>query len=184
MLTEVVATLTAVFLGLVLLEFLFYRPFRRPSHRAKSLGSVKFSRDKLPERVDAVVIGAGQGGLSCASVLAQYGYRVVVFEQHEVIGGGAHTFAVDGKTRWRFDAGLHFTIPWHEQALQLAVGAAAPPVPVPKLGEASGVYERISLGGAAPLEVKDEKQLEGDLAARFPEHAAAVHSYFRLAESV
>ena len=107
---------------------------------------VKFSRDKLPERVDAVVIGAGQGGLSCASVLAQYGYRVVVFEQHEVIGGGAHTFAVDGKTRWRFDAGLHFTIPWHEQALQLAVGAAAPPVPVPKLGEASGVYERISLG--------------------------------------
>ena len=63
------------------------------------------------------------------------------------LGGGAHTFAVDGKTRWRFDAGLHFTIPWHEQALQLAVGAAAPPVPVPKLGEASGVYERISLGG-------------------------------------
>ena len=184
MLTELVATTAALWLGLVLLEFLFYRPFRRPSHRAKSLGSVKFSRDKLPERVDAVVIGAGQGGLSCASVLAQYGYRVVVFEQHEVIGGGAHTFAVDGKTRWRFDAGLHFTIPWHEQALQLAVGAAAPPVPVPKLGEASGVYERISLGGAAPLEVKDEKQLEGDLAARFPEHAAAIRSYFRLAESV
>ena len=30
----------------------------------------------------------------------------------------------------------------------------------------------------------NNKQLEGDLAARFPEHAAAVHSYFRLAESV
>ena len=49
MLTELVATTAALWLGLVLLEFLFYRPFRRPSHRAKSLGSVKFSRDKLPD---------------------------------------------------------------------------------------------------------------------------------------
>ena len=34
--TAVTATIAAVFLGLVLLQFLFYRPFRRPSHRAKS----------------------------------------------------------------------------------------------------------------------------------------------------
>ena len=57
-----------------------------------------------------------------------------------------------------------------------------------KAGKAiSGAFGSI-FGGKKPkpitLEVKDEKQLEGDLAARFPEHAAAVHSYFRLAESV
>ena len=101
---------------LVLYEVLSYKPSVMAKKRAKSLGHTAYSREKMPDGpIDAVIIGSGQGGLNCAAVLSQFGKRVVVFEQHEVTGGGAHCFAVDGRSRWMFDAGLHITIPWQEQ---------------------------------------------------------------------
>lgn len=42
---------------------------------------------------DVVVIGAGLGGLSCAALLAKYGYSVTVAEAHDRPGGAAHSFS-------------------------------------------------------------------------------------------
>ena len=89
--------------------------------------------EKLQDEYDVIVIGSGMGGLSCGAVLSQFGERVLVLEQHEVTGGGAHEFAVEGKKRWVFASGHHITIPWHEQVLQLACGTPRPPVPFGKL---------------------------------------------------
>ena len=44
------------------------------------------------EEVDVVVIGSGIGGLSCAAMLAKYGYDVLVCEAHDAPGGAAHEF--------------------------------------------------------------------------------------------
>jgi len=58
---------------------------------------------KWDEELDVVVIGAGIGGLTCASYLAKMGKRVKVFEQHHVAGGCCTSFRRDG---FRFDAGV------------------------------------------------------------------------------
>lgn len=51
---------------------------------------------------DVVIIGSGIGGLSCAALLARYGYRVVVCESHGIPGGAAHAFERNG---FVFDSG-------------------------------------------------------------------------------
>lgn len=53
---------------------------------------------------DAIVIGSGIGGLTCAALLAQSGKRVCVLEQHSVIGGYAQQFARRG---FVFDSSVH-----------------------------------------------------------------------------
>lgn len=53
---------------------------------------------------DAVVVGAGLGGLSAAGHLAARGRRVVVVEHHSVPGGYAHEFK---RRRFRFEVALH-----------------------------------------------------------------------------
>ena len=54
---------------------------------------------------DAVVIGAGVGGLICANLLARAGLRVLLVEQHFMVGGYCSTFRRSGYT---FDAATHF----------------------------------------------------------------------------
>jgi all-trans-retinol 13,14-reductase len=56
---------------------------------------------------DAVIIGAGLGGLSCAAAFARQGFRPLVLEQHTVPGGYASTFKRPGG--FVFDVSLHST---------------------------------------------------------------------------
>ncbi len=63
-------------------------------------------RDREPEAsYDAVIIGAGIGGLFCANKLARDGLRVLLIEQHYMAGGYCSTFRRAGYT---FDAATHF----------------------------------------------------------------------------
>ncbi|BAZ44035.1 amine oxidase [Chondrocystis sp. NIES-4102] len=54
------------------------------------------------ETTDIVIIGSGIGGLSCAALLARYGFRVIVCESHSIAGGAAHGFERNG---FKFDSG-------------------------------------------------------------------------------
>jgi phytoene dehydrogenase-like protein len=54
---------------------------------------------------DAVVIGAGVGGLVCANLLQRAGLSVLLLEQHYMVGGYCSTFRRKGFT---FDAATHF----------------------------------------------------------------------------
>ena len=54
---------------------------------------------------DTVVIGSGIGGLTAAAALAREGQRVLVLEQHDILGGMTQTFERQG---FHFTTGLHY----------------------------------------------------------------------------
>lgn len=54
---------------------------------------------------DAVVIGSGLGGLTCAALLAKTGKRVLVLERHYTAGGFTHSFKRRG---YEWDVGVHY----------------------------------------------------------------------------
>lgn len=63
-------------------------------------------RDNGPDAsYDAVVVGAGVGGLVCANLLVREGLRVLLVEQHYMVGGYCSSFRRAGYT---FDAASHF----------------------------------------------------------------------------
>ena len=69
------------------------RPLARPrQRRGQAL------RAKTDENYDAVVVGAGIGGLCTAALLARYDRRVLLVEAHDVVGGCAHSFDRGGYT--------------------------------------------------------------------------------------
>ncbi|WP_159080633.1 phytoene desaturase family protein [Nocardia suismassiliense] len=55
---------------------------------------------------DAIVVGAGIGGMTAAAYLAAAGRRTLVLEAYDVIGGCTHVFRRAGK--WEFDVGVHY----------------------------------------------------------------------------
>src|SRR5690242_21822369 len=59
------------------------------------------------DEFDAVIIGAGLGGLSCAAAFARKGYRALVVEKHDKPGGYATSFSRPGG--FVFDVSLHST---------------------------------------------------------------------------
>jgi phytoene dehydrogenase-like protein len=70
-------------------------------------GRGRSTRAAAGESWDAVVIGAGLGGLSCAAGFARQGFKPLVLEQHTIPGGYATTFKRPGG--FVFDASLHST---------------------------------------------------------------------------
>lgn len=65
---------------------------------------------------DAVVVGAGLGGLTAAANLARHGLRVLIIEQHDKPGGYASSFSREGFT---FDVSLHNMGPMNSSILKI-----------------------------------------------------------------
>src|SRR4051812_18996147 len=63
-----------------------------------------FGRE-YPKRYDAIVVGAGIGGLFCANMLQRGGMKVLLLERHYMLGGFCSTFRRKG---FVFDAATHF----------------------------------------------------------------------------
>ncbi|CAF4953326.1 unnamed protein product [Rotaria sp. Silwood1] len=64
-----------------------------------------FRMSAVPGDLDMIIIGSGMAGLTVASIMAQEGKKVLLLEQHDVIGGNTHTFKENG---FDFETGLHY----------------------------------------------------------------------------
>ncbi len=60
-----------------------------------------------PDQFDAIIIGAGLGGLGCGMAFARQGFKTLILEKHDKPGGYATTFRRPGG--FVFDVSLHST---------------------------------------------------------------------------
>jgi all-trans-retinol 13,14-reductase len=63
--------------------------------------------DLPTNQFDAIIVGSGLGGLSCAAAFARQGFKVLLLEQHDKPGGYATSFVRPGG--FEFDVSLHST---------------------------------------------------------------------------
>ena len=59
----------------------------------------------MKDKYDVIIIGAGIGGLVCGCYLAKAGFRVLLVEQHNQVGGYCTSFRRNG---FIFDAAVHY----------------------------------------------------------------------------
>ncbi len=67
---------------------------------------LQVARSSREPQWDAIVIGAGLGGLTTAAYLTTNGVRTLVLEQYDVAGGCSHVFR--RKRQFEFDVGVHY----------------------------------------------------------------------------
>lgn len=128
-----------------------------------------------PDRFDAIVIGSGMGGMSCAAALAKMGQRVLLLEQHYIPGGYTHMFARKG---FHWDAGVHAIGEMHPKATPYRVldWIGRGQVQWNSLGNPFDVF-RFSDGFEWGL--PDTRQAYFDqLYTQFPEQREALDRYF------
>lgn len=98
------------------------------------MGGVSASTTTAP---DAIVIGAGLGGLSTAALLTTNGRRTLVLEQNQVVGGSSQVFRRQGN-KYEFDVGVHY------------IGDCAPGGTVDRLMRGLGLQDRIEFAELDP----------------------------------
>ncbi len=81
---------------------------------------------------DAIVIGSGLGGLTCAAYLCASGKRTLVLEGHYVAGGNSQVFRREVRgNEYEFDVGIHY------------IGECGPDGLITRILNSAGLAERV-----------------------------------------
>jgi all-trans-retinol 13,14-reductase len=140
----------------------------------------RYNIKKVPEKVDAIVVGSGISSLTTASLLARCGYKVLVLEQHYIAGGCTHCFNDKG---FEFDTGVHY-IGNMERRKELLDLITDKKIEWDELGGERLVYDEIYIEGEK-FEFRSGKQnFIDDLVRRFPKEKNNIKKYVDLVERV
>jgi C-3',4' desaturase CrtD len=129
---------------------------------------------------EVVVVGAGIGGLTVASLLAQRGVDVCVLERESQVGGCAASFEKFG---YRFESGNGLYTGWKTDGIHARIFAQLP-VPAPETWLLEPSYAvRLPDGSQVSLTANLE-DFNRDLARAFPECTEAAISFYRKLTSI
>ena len=70
--------------------------------------STQYDAGLVPKDIDVLIIGAGMGGLTCGSLVARDGKRVLVLEQGKKAGGCTKVFSFDKYPEYEMPIGCHY----------------------------------------------------------------------------
>ena len=130
---------------------------------------------------DAVVIGAGNGGLTASAALAQKGLKVLLLERHNIPGGCATSFC---RGRFEFEVALHqlsgLGTPEKPGPLRLALGSLGVLEDL-EFVEMPDLYS-VSMPDGFRIGLKaDREQTISELQEKFPHEKKAIDKFFDLA---
>jgi all-trans-retinol 13,14-reductase len=151
-----------------------------PKKKGLSPSTVRVGRRYRAKRLDgpydAIVIGSGIGGLTCAALLSSLGKKVVVFEQHYTAGGFTHTYARNG---YEWDVGVHYIGDMgakHTMARRLFDFITDEQLDWAAMDDH---YDRIWLGDESYDLVAGRKEFRDEMVKNFPEEEAAIDEYIK-----
>lgn len=142
-------------------------------------------REYPTEKYDAIIVGAGIGGLTAAALLSQQGLSILLIEMHYELGGCATVFDRKGKGQgYEFDVGLHY------------IGDCAPGGLIPRILRSAGVdnieFLEQDPGGFDTLYFPDFQfrvprgvdEFRQRLVDMFPAEIKGIDRYFKLLRQV
>lgn len=114
---------------------------------------------------DAIVVGSGLGGLSCAAAFARQNFKALVLEQHVVPGGYATTFKRPGG--FEFDVSLHSTTVGEREGIHNLI-PGFPEIESVEFLPHPHLYRMIFPDHDITVPQRNLKGYIGELAAQFP----------------
>jgi phytoene dehydrogenase-like protein len=135
------------------------------------------SRDKSDKTdYDAVIIGSGLGGLSCAAAFARQGFKPIVLEKHYKAGGYATAFERPGG--FTFDASLHSTTVEEREGIHNLI-PGFPEIKDVEFVPHPNLYRAIYPDYDYRVPQKDLKSYITMLTGYFPEEKAGIEGLFQ-----
>lgn len=132
------------------------------------------------EEFEAIVVGAGNGGLTASTALAQKGLKVLLLERHNIPGGCATSFC---RGRFEFEVALHqlsgVGTPENPGPLRMLLNQLGV-LPALELVEIKDLYDVIGPGDFRLALKPDRQQVIAALQEKFPGEKEGIENFFDL----
>jgi len=128
----------------------------------------------MKEKFDAIIIGAGLGGLTAGAKLAKEGKKVMLIEQHYIPGGCATTFK---RKDFIFEVGLHEMVGFNTQSIRTKIFTDLDVFNNVEFLELPEFYRFVNERYDIVIPHSPEKAIEV-LVEKFPEDEKGIKDYF------